>query len=1146
MLRILYVDDETTLLDASRRYLERQGGFFVDTAGSASAALPLLAGGQYDAIVSDYQMPDMDGIGFLKTVRASKNTIPFILFTGRGREEVVIQALNEGADFYLQKGGDPKAQFAELIHKIHQAVEKRRAERALLESEERYRNVVEDQTEFISRFTPDGTHIFVNNAYCRYFGLARDEILGHRFRPEIHREDKKRVSGFFSSLTRDHPAGNIEHRIIMPDGTVRWQRWSDRAIFDSSGTLTEYQSVGRDITERIRDEEALHASEQRLNSIYNTVEDVIFQLDVEGDGQYRFTSANSAFARVTGVPLESVIRKKVSEVIPEPSLTLVLLKYRQAIETKTIVRWEETTDYPTGRLTGEVSIAPIFDTAGTCTHLIGSVHDITGRKIIENQRRVAYEQLQVSEQELRNRNEALTRSGEVLRESERRLLMAQEIGKIGHWEYDPGTGKIQGSAEALRIYGFPPVAGSYPIEEIEACVENREQVQQAFADFLAGKKLYDTEITVHPKNGLPDRVVHSVARFETDEGGKPLRVMGVIQDITDRKRSQEALLAIEHRFHLQYQDNPLAIFTWQYRNGDFVLIECNKAAVALSAGRARGYLGKTASALYASRPELIQEVIQKCLYERSVVSKDLVSEHFLPGRLIHTTATFIPPDMVMVHMEDITEQKQARAALEESELLLREVFDKANDAIFLVETAPDKGPGKYSMVNKKAVDLLGYSKEELLRMSPRDIVPEHIAQKVVPVIKKILARDGEATFESAYRRKDGNIFPIEVSVHMFTYKGREISLSIIRDITERKRAQRSLQESEQRYRLLTECVKDVVWQMDAEMRFTYISPSVFQQCGYTPEEIVGKRLWDFITPECAKKVSAQMAQRREPGPGCIYQGSATYLLEQLCRDGSVLSTEVVTNPVSDAKEHLIGWRGISRDISKRKRSEDELRLANKKLKLLSGITRHDIRNQLMALGAYIHLAEMSFENPAEMKEFIAKQQKIIDVISRQISFTKDYEHLGMRSSGWQDVEKLALRVRAALPMQDIRLETRCPGLEVYADPLLEKVFYNLIDNSLRYGGAKMTAIHIAAKPAGESLRIIVEDDGDGISTEDKAQLFTKGFGKNTGLGLFFSREILSITGITIAENGEPGRGARFVITVPKGAWRFVEIPEQKR
>ena len=122
-------------------------------------------------------------------------------------------------------------------------------------------------------------------------------------------------------------------------------------------------------------------------------------------------------------------------------------------------------------------------------------------------------------------------------------------------------------------------------------------------------------------------------------------------------------------------------------------------------------------------------------------------------------------------------------------------------------------------------------------------------------------------------------------------------------------------------------------------------------------------------------------------------------------------------------------------------------------------------------------------------------------------------------------------------MRDVRVEVDPKNPEIFADRLFEKVFYNLIDNALRYGGAGMKTIRVSSQEIDTCLLIVCEDDGVGISAEDKKRLFTRGFGKNTGLGLFLSREILAITGITIKETGEPGKGARFEITVPKGMWR---------
>ncbi len=124
-------------------------------------------------------------------------------------------------------------------------------------SEARYRAVVEDQTEMICRFLPDGTHVFVNDAYCRYFGLLREDLIGHHFIPLIPEEDRKKVAAHLASLSHDHPVEAIDHRIVMPNGEVRWQRWIDRAILDNRGGIVEYQSVGRDITARKRAEEDL-------------------------------------------------------------------------------------------------------------------------------------------------------------------------------------------------------------------------------------------------------------------------------------------------------------------------------------------------------------------------------------------------------------------------------------------------------------------------------------------------------------------------------------------------------------------------------------------------------------------------------------------------------------------------------------------------------------------------------------------------------------------------------------------------------------------------------------------------------------------------------------------------------------------------
>ena len=185
------------------------------------------------------------------------------------------------------------------------------------------------------------------------------------------------------ALQKGETVVNQEVWIERFDGTRALVLNSAAPIRDAHGRICGSAVAIRDITKLKETEAALHESEAQLASIYNTVRDVIFYLAVEPEGQFRFVSVNAAFLRNTGLTREAVIGKFVNEVVPEQSLTMVLKGFTQAIKEKTAIDWEQTSDYPAGRLTGVIAIAPVFDRNGTCTHLVGSVHDITMRKQAE-------------------------------------------------------------------------------------------------------------------------------------------------------------------------------------------------------------------------------------------------------------------------------------------------------------------------------------------------------------------------------------------------------------------------------------------------------------------------------------------------------------------------------------------------------------------------------------------------------------------------------------------------------------------------------------------------------------------------------------------------------------------------------------------
>jgi signal transduction histidine kinase len=221
--------------------------------------------------------------------------------------------------------------------------------------------------------------------------------------------------------------------------------------------------------------------------------------------------------------------------------------------------------------------------------------------------------------------------------------------------------------------------------------------------------------------------------------------------------------------------------------------------------------------------------------------------------------------------------------------------------------------------------------------------------------------------------------------------------------------------------------------------------------------------------------------------------------------------------------------------------ENALRQANRQISLMTSITRHDIHNQLMALRGWLELSRASVSDPDRMLDLITREQHIASVIEEQINFTTFFEEMGIKDPVWLDPVPLIRNAKSTLPFKAIRLDLEVSGIEIFADRLFEKVFYNLFDNALRYGGDTMTRIRVASYQDGSSLVLVVEDDGTGIFETDKNQLFNRGFGKNTGLGLFLVKEILTITGMTLRETGIPGKGARFEIMVPAGTYRVTGL-----
>jgi PAS domain S-box-containing protein len=261
---------------------------------------------------------------------------------------------------------------------IRDITDRKEVERALRESEHQFRLLFQANPHpmwFID--TQNLAFLEVNEAAIQHYGFSREEFLSMRIRDIKPPEELNRLVDDIPIRHEGlHLAGVWNHK--KKDGTIiDVEINSHDLIYEGRKARVE---LAQDVTNRVRAEKALQQSEQRLSSIYDTTADAIFQLAVEKEGRYRFVSVNKAFVSTTGIDFANVVGKRMDEIIPEPSLSIAMEKYKQAIGEKTIVRWEETSEYPRGKLTSDVSVAPVFDDAGNCTHLVGAVHDITESK----------------------------------------------------------------------------------------------------------------------------------------------------------------------------------------------------------------------------------------------------------------------------------------------------------------------------------------------------------------------------------------------------------------------------------------------------------------------------------------------------------------------------------------------------------------------------------------------------------------------------------------------------------------------------------------------------------------------------------------------------------------------------------------------
>ncbi|HPJ30528.1 MAG TPA: PAS domain S-box protein [Methanothrix sp.] len=476
---------------------------------------------------------------------------------------------------------------------------------------------------------------------------------------------------------------------------------------------------------------------------------------------------------------------------------------------------------------------------------------------------------------------------------------------------------------------------------------------------------------------------------------------------------------------------------------------------------------------------------------------------------------------------DITDQRRMEEALQKSEEYYRIIFENSGTAMAIVEE-----DGLISRINSESQALFGRSPQEIEgKMRWDEFIAPEDRERLWELFRKGQRRletptdQYEADLIDRWGGRKRGLFRASIIP-----RSRQYIVSVV-NITEQKRMEEALKKSEEMYRTLVEDQTELICRFLPDTTITFVNEAYCRYFGLDREDLLGQSFLFLIPEEERQKPLANMASLSSARP------VETSVHRAIRGDDELRWLKWTNRAILDERGEMVEFQSTGRDITERKLAEDSLKETNKKLNLLASITRHDLLNTISSIEGYAQLlSEILPPDPAPQKW----ASTILDLTGsarHQITFTRDYQEMGAASPRWQRVDEAVERAASAPSLCEVRLRVETGSLEVLADPMMEKVFFNLMENSLRFG-EKVSEIRISFLNLGERGIIVFEDDGCGVSSPHKEKIFERGFGRNSGYGLFLAREILGITGITIRETGIEGQGARFELEIPRDHYRI--------
>ena len=915
MIRALYVDDEESLLELTKLFLERDERIMaVDTCDNAREAIGRLEQEEFDVVVSDYEMPDMDGIGLLKEIRSRDDDVPFILFTGRGREEVAIEAIDNGADFYIQKGGDPRSQFTELLHKMNVAVDHWRG----LKEVKGFCDIVNHmQTGLIILQTgdlgdPEACTVLsmnpVASALAGEWGFEEGSTIGHII-STLPPEAKDRLSGLLWKVYETGESESINSvEIIEEDGGRSY--YDMEIIRHDKGRMA---LLFQDVTAWVKSLVEGEASEQRAE-LQRTA-----AVSLAMDRAVSSGEIPAAFHRMTeaicgGIGARRCSIWEVDEHAEEmrclslydgPSAShgecpvadyerarpyLDRLKDNIILKSEDISDDLELSDHRQGCIMSEDACSMIDTGMVVDGELRGVIclESCDGPRCWLNDEEAFMGNMSALGAQVllaHDRNLALGAS----QEGEKKLSLAIENSDMGVWEWYPRTGEAEVNDRWLEAHGYTPEElRPISIETWRGLChpDDIAASEQAMKEHFDGASdHYQCVVRLRCKDGGWAWVKDHGQVMERDDEGRPLRVIGTHADITKEK---EAELELQHSYDmLSYiVENSTAAIAIHDRDLNYLFVS---KGYKQQYGVEGDIIGKHHYEVFPDLPQKLREVHQRCL-RGAVESAEMDSYEHEDGSVDWTRWECMPWYQkdgsiggIVVNTEVITEQVEEKERLRRTEELFTILNENTADNITILDMDLNV------VFTTTSLQVFGrHTAEEETGKNISEIMTPESYRNAVSVLERSLQEleEGKApqdifhTLELEDYHKDGHTVWVEVNANfLLDYYGRpEGIIAVSRDITERKAAERKLAESEMLYRTLIEASNTGAWEISALDRKVWCSPEYYTMLGHPPDmgqaeggDSMENALFDLIHPEDRDAAARRLLSYIESGSTSLYE-----------------------------------------------------------------------------------------------------------------------------------------------------------------------------------------------------------------------------------------------------------------------------------